>query len=156
MTSASRPMTPKQRQALRFGANLPKFSQRRPIQKIAWPLMRAIMQAIDDSGLRLQDIADRAGVSVSRIKAWRGGKQAPTLTSLEAVLEVVEHRIVIEPVDDAEIVRATAAYQRGYRAGYMAGLRAARHSKKIPAPGPGTTGPDQDACPPRQPAREPR
>ena len=69
--------------------------------RAASPLVRALFDAIDRSGLSYSQIAKKAGVSVVTLSYWKHGKNAPRWVDFENVAHVLGYEITIQERDAA-------------------------------------------------------
>jgi len=66
----------------------------RPIAPRAHPLARRFFELLDEQGIALTDIAERAGLSVATLVKWKY-RHAPTVVALEAALNALGYRLAI-------------------------------------------------------------
>lgn len=64
--------------------------------RAASPLVRALFDIIDRSGLSYGQIAKKAGVSVVTLSYWKHGKNAPRWVDFENVAGVVGYDITLQ------------------------------------------------------------
>ena len=69
--------------------------------RAASPLVRALFDIIDRSGLSYGQIAKKAGVSVVTLSYWKHGKNAPRWVDFENVAHVLGYEITIQERDAA-------------------------------------------------------
>jgi DNA-binding phage protein len=61
------------------------------------PLIRAVLEAVDKSGLDDGWIAKRAGISRNELSRWRSGVNSPRVRSISYVLAAIgAHAVVID------------------------------------------------------------
>lgn len=72
-------------------------NKRRPraLPKTGSTLIRSLFEAVDKTDMTLAEIGKRSGISMQSLVNWRSGMQ-PTLTNIEAVLNVVGYELAIK------------------------------------------------------------
>ena len=68
-----------------------------PVAPQAHPLARRLFELIDGQGAALTTVAERAGLAVATLVKWKY-RHAPTVTALEAALNVLGYELRIVPV----------------------------------------------------------
>lgn len=68
---------------------------KRALNKAADPITRAVIDAVDRSGLLDVDIAEKAGVSQRLLHIWRSGRCSATCANASYVLEAVGARFTV-------------------------------------------------------------
>ena len=63
------------------------------------PLIVRLVELINEAEIDGNDLCDRAGISLTSVTSWRY-RTNPSIVNLEAVLNVLGHRLVIEKLDD--------------------------------------------------------
>jgi transcriptional regulator with XRE-family HTH domain len=74
--------------------------QRRLPASNTHPLVKFLSHEMARQRATLSDVAERAGVCVKTISAWRGGDRAPKLADMEAVLNVLGYDLKAVPRSD--------------------------------------------------------
>lgn len=64
--------------------------------RTASPLVRALFDAIDRSGLSYRQIEERTGVTAVTLSYWKHGKNAPRWVDFENVAHVLGYEITIQ------------------------------------------------------------
>lgn len=102
------------------------------------PLVRQLYGIINRQKLLIAWISERAGYGRDTIYNWGKTRKSPTVTALQDTLNSIGYRLIIVRADPDEAMThdEMLIYQRGYRAGFMAGHR----SEPSEAP------PDEDAA----------
>lgn len=83
----------------------PKRHQR-PVAPHAHPLARRFFELLDQQGIALCDIAERAGLSHVTLSKWKSS-HAPTVVALEAALNALGWRLAIVPIRHERTDRLT-------------------------------------------------
>ena len=74
---------------------------KRPVNLTSAKLQQLFDLAIE-SDLTYEEIAHRAGYSLSAIDDWKRGKVSPKLNSFEDVLSVLGYKIIIVPENEPD------------------------------------------------------
>lgn len=77
------------------------FASRRPAETVS-PVTRALMDAMDATGLPARQLARASGVTNVAISHWRHGKSSPRLIEFETVAQAMGYRLVLEPIEPEE------------------------------------------------------
>ena len=72
-----------------------------PVAPRAHPLARYFFELLDEQGIALTDIAERAGLGVATLVKWKY-RHTPTVVALEAALNALGYRLAIVRLKDTD------------------------------------------------------
>ncbi len=74
-----------------------RFARSEP--RTAIEAVRTLMAIVDASDMSDHDICRKAGVNISALSDWRGGKSSPTLITIGSVGQVLGFKLKWEPIE---------------------------------------------------------
>lgn len=73
------------------------------------PIIRTIHRLIMDGNVEIGDLNRRSGIGHDTLRTWFTRRCRPNMENVNAVLKVLGHRLVVEPMPPDEAERAARA-----------------------------------------------
>ena len=78
----------------------PKFQPPRHPPRTVSPVLRELFTEMRSRRKHITDVAAEMNMTSVGLAYWKGGQTTPSITSVEALAQILGYRLVLEPIKD--------------------------------------------------------